>query len=228
MSVILCIETSEKKCSAAIFENNLLLAANEAGNLSHSEKLAGMVDELLQRIHKSPRELSAISISSGPGSYTGLRVGSAFTKGMCYALNIPLITIPTLKLIAYQALMKSNERYDFIATAMDARRDEVYFSYFNTQLNQEIEPVNLILEEDSLGKFFSSQSKILVAGSGAQKLIDITKQSNLIIEESVEQEAKFMGEHSLKKLQAGEIENIAYFEPFYLKNFQIGKTKKLF
>lgn len=228
MAYILALETSSKICSAALFRNEILLyKMEEDGGYSHAEKLAAFIDEVLKKSKISFKELSAVAVSKGPGSYTGLRIGASTAKGICYALQIPLISVPTLQSMAY--LLKKSEAVGnaLICPMIDARRMEVYTAIFNSDLKF----VKQTSAEIITGNFLRTvleKSVIYFCGDGSLKAKKILRgNKNAIFSMSGMPSAEGVGALAFKKYQLSQFEDVAYFEPCYLKDFIAGKPKKL-
>lgn len=222
--LILCIETATTVCSVAVFENERLLAMREINEgFSHAENLHVFVQEVLLEANFRPDQLSAIAVSVGPGSYTGLRIGVSTAKGLAYALDIPVIAIDTLQIIA--AGTKVEQPSAYYVPMIDARRMEVYTAVYDAQL-KEVEKVEaLIVDEQSVQKY-STYASICFSGDGMPKC------KNLLISLSdahtfsnVLPNAKYMGTLALYCYNKQQFEDVAYFEPRYLKEFQAGKKK---
>ncbi|MDX1328521.1 MAG: tRNA (adenosine(37)-N6)-threonylcarbamoyltransferase complex dimerization subunit type 1 TsaB, partial [Arenibacter sp.] len=165
-------------------------------------------------------DLSAIAVSKGPGSYTGLRIGVSAAKGLCFSLDLPLISVATLESLAKQATPNT---YKYIIPVLDARRMEVYSAIFNTQGEQIRETKAEIIEEGHFMEYVE-QGPVLLIGDGAEKCKELLDHPNFTFETALPT-AQQMGELSYKKFKVGDFENVAYFEPYYLKDF-ILKTKK--
>lgn len=223
MALILNLETATKTCSVALSENGNLLAIKEetSEKFSHAEKLNGFIEAVLKTANKTIKDLSAVAVSEGPGSYTGLRIGVSTAKGICYALDIPLIAINSLKCLA--AL--SNFKGGYICPMLDARRMEVYTAVFDEQLQVLEETQALVVEEDSYKKW--AQKPVLFLGPGAEKCQALLSHENFQFDLETTVSAKGMAELSFAKYQAKEFEDVAYFEPSYLKEFIAGTPKKL-
>ncbi len=218
MNIILNIETSADLCSVSIAKNTENIAIKEVLGFSHSEKLAVLIDELLKENALEPKDLSAIAISQGPGSYTGLRIGISLAKGMCYALKIPLIAVNTLKLIALDAKNEIQDAEPEIISLIDARRDEVYLQHFDKHLIPKNKPNNLIVESASFSNL--TNTPIYFTGSGAektQKIIEAKPNHHFL--SHAKPHAKNMPSLSFEKFTNQDFEDTAYFEPFYLKPF---------
>jgi len=220
---ILSIESSGIICSVALHKNEELLDCIESTEPNvHGEKLAVFIDEILKKNSLTPAQLSAIAVSEGPGSYTGLRIGVSVAKGMCYALSIPLISIDTLKSLAY-AMHKTQVEYDVdtvFLPMIDARRMEVYLAGFDANLNKTRKTEPVILEE----QFYTSLDKTksyYIAGSGASKVSFDIEGLKMITKEDVGLSAKHIGALAYAKFRESAFEDVAYFEPVYLKEFAV-------
>lgn len=226
MATILCIESATKVCSVALFQNGVLKAIKEqGGQYSHAENLAVFVDELLKSEAIKPNDLDAIAVSEGPGSYTGLRIGVALAKGMCYSLEIPLIAIPTLKAMAYGAISKANKEDLYYIPMIDARRMEVYRAVYNSKLETIEDTAAEVLETNSFAQLQSSK-KVYCFGDGASKFNELTESDAFLFSPALLPSAQFMGELAQEKWDQKDFVNLAYFEPFYLKEFQTSSPKK--
>lgn len=219
MNIILCLETATTNCSVALAKENELLAVKEVNDIkySHSENLHVFIEEILQENKVLPNQLSAVAVSKGPGSYTGLRIGVSAAKGLCFALSIPLISINTLKNLFFQI-----ENSDGIIIPMlDARRMEVYAAAFDAQKNEIFPTTAKILQEDSFDQFLKNK-KVYFLGSGVNKFKVICKHPNAVFIEGKLPSAAQMAPLAFEKLQKKDFEDVAYFEPFYLKDFMLG------
>lgn len=226
MQYILSIETATKVCSAALFNGSKLIdCIEEDGAYSHSENLAQFIDSLLKRNHINYSELKAIAVTKGPGSYTGLRIGVSLAKGLAYGLNIPLIGIDSLKSLAWRAQNEQNDKNAYYCPMIDARRMEVYSALYNSRLEQ-IENISAnIIEENS----YLEQLKhnvIYFFGDGSEKCKAIIRRENARFLQ-IKSSASNMGALAVEALENTQFEDIAYFEPFYLKQFIANKSKKL-
>ena len=222
--MILNIETATTNCSVSIAQEGLVVAFKEIAelNYSHAEQLHVFIEEVLLEAAVSLSDLKAIAVSKGPGSYTGLRIGVSAAKGLCYALNIPLIAIPTLKSLSLQCQPKAGE---VVLPMLDARRMEVYISAYDHK-GEELHPTEAkILEENSLSEWMASYSKVYFIGSGAQKAFEVHHQSNISVLDTLPS-AKEMAGLSFQKYVAKDFEDVAYFEPYYLKDFMGPIPKK--
>lgn len=226
MALIICLETSALACSVALCEGEALLAYRESeGEWRHSKEITLLIIDCLKEVGKTVQELSAVAISKGPGSYTGLRVGASCGKGLCYALDIPLLAIPTLELVAFP-LLEDLDDNTLIVPLIDARRDEVYYNLYDKQLQEQQETTNLVLNTDSFDHFMPYS--LIFCGDGAGKAIDLINYSKAEFRPSYAS-AKNMCSLANKRMEARKHEDLAYFSPFYLKPPNITKsTKALF
>ncbi|MFY8021847.1 MAG: tRNA (adenosine(37)-N6)-threonylcarbamoyltransferase complex dimerization subunit type 1 TsaB [Bacteroidia bacterium] len=226
MAIILLMETSTEVCSVGLAKDGEIIGIKEnfEGN-KHASQLHVLVDELLNELQLKFNDLQAIAISKGPGSYTGLRVGVSSAKGYCFGLNIPLIAIGTLESLKNQAIKKyQNENTFQIIPMLDARRMEVYCGVWNqdSKILQEIEAK--ILDEKSFASHLN-QSKTVFVGTGIQKFKAICGHQHAMFDESIYCSVKGMAKNAEESYQSGIFEDLAYFEPFYLKDF-VGTTPK--
>lgn len=223
--LILNIETATTVCSVALSLGNSVLASEELdAGYTHAENLHIFIDRVLKKADKTTSDLEAVALSSGPGSYTGLRIGSSTAKGLCFALNIPLITIGTLQLIAASANPGNDVR--FICPMIDAGRMEVYTCIFDRDLNQ-LMPVRAFIIDENSVKEFSDYSPILFLGQGMEKaknLLETLPSSHL--ENGIRPSAKNMVGLTANAFRLQNFTQVHDFEPFYLKNFIAGKPKK--
>ncbi|NVN17857.1 tRNA (adenosine(37)-N6)-threonylcarbamoyltransferase complex dimerization subunit type 1 TsaB [Muricauda sp. HICW] len=224
MATILHLETATTNCSVSIAKDGemLVLKENNAANYSHSEQLHVFIKEALEEASLSFSDLDAVAISKGPGSYTGLRIGVSSAKGLCFSLDIPLISVPTLQSMAHQVDLKSGE---LVIPVLDARRMEVYSCVYNASYKEVRETRAEIIEEASFSEFVSD-SKVYIIGSGAEKIRGVLEHPNFIFNESVVPSAKDMIQIALQKYQSNDFEDVAYFEPYYLKDFVFQQKKK--
>lgn len=223
MARILNLETATTNCSVSISEgiDIVRLKENNAINYSHSEQLHVFIKEALDEASFSFSDLDAIAVSKGPGSYTGLRIGVSAAKGLCFSLDLPLISVPTLQSMASQVLLKED---DVVIPVLDARRMEVYSSVFDADFKEVRETKAEIITEDSFSDYASFQ-KVHIVGSGAEKCQEILRQGNFQFDTSIVPSAKEMATISFGKFRQNAFEDVAYFEPYYLKDF-IMQTKK--
>lgn len=223
---ILCIETATKNCSVSLFEDGHLLSCIEESSSEyiHSEKLALFIDEILTNNKITAKQLSAVAVSSGPGSYTGLRIGVSTAKGICVGAGIPLIAIPNLVQLALAAKIK-DDSFELYIPMLDARRMEVFTAVFQSNL-EVLE--NTYAKEIHEGSFNDLAGKrIAIFGDGAEKCLETLSDLNVKLVK-VNCSARNMGHIALTKLKDQNFEDLAYFEPFYLKDFIAGAPKKVF
>ena len=218
MSYILNIETSTPNCSVSLSHENNLIDCNEidSPNYSHSENLHVFIDDLMKRNKLKFNQLKACAISRGPGSYTGLRIGLSAAKGICFGLDIPLISISSLKVIA-----NAVEFDGLIVSTMDARRDEVYSCIYDSKLNIIEDEKPQIINAKSFLEY-ADNKKVLIIGDGQEKcknLIDINKNFEFN-EDILRPSSKKMGDLAYEKFKKNDFEDLAYFEPKYLKEFK--------
>lgn len=222
MSIILHIETATKVCSVALSENGKLkgLKEIEEDGFAHGEKLTILIQELLQERKISAKDLNAVSVSSGPGSYTGLRIGVSTAKGICYAMQIPLISVDALTALAAIAAKKYDQN---ICAVIDARRMEVY----NLISSKDMKPLKEIsadiITEDSYQDF----EPFVVCGDGADKLQDVWAERNCTFDLGIRSSAVGQVEIAYDKFVNEQFEDLAYWEPFYLKDFIVARKSEL-
>lgn len=221
MPYILNIETATKNCSIAIAKEGKTLLCKEVADLnySHAEKLHVFIEEALQELKITYKDLAAIAVSQGPGSYTGLRIGVSAAKGLCYALDIPLLALDTLEVLAAQVKITEG----LIMPMIDARRMEVFSALFTAKL-EKIRAVEAeIITEES---FLDLEEKVYFIGDGASKCKTVlTKDNFIFVDEIIYPSAKEMSSMSYAKYLKKDFVDVAYFEPYYLKDFMI-TTKK--
>lgn len=224
MSYILNIETATTNCSVSLSKQGetVVLKEDYNSNYSHAERLHVYIDEVLKSSNISKANLDAIAISKGPGSYTGLRIGVSTAKGLCFALDKPLIAVSTLKTLAYQVKIDEG----VIIPMLDARRMEVYSAIYDANYNQVRETQAQILEENAFSNYLD-EGKVYFIGSGVEKAKGLLKHTNAVFIEGKLPSANEMSKHSFEKYKKSDIEDVAYFEPYYLKDFIAIKSKKI-
>ena len=224
MAIILAIETSTKNCSVALFKDSNLLSfmQSDKQEFVHSEQLTNYIQNIVALSKINLKDIDAIALSKGPGSYTGLRIGTSTAKGLCFALEIPLISVSTLQAMAFS--MKQNSSVDLYCPMIDARRDEVFCALYDNQ-NKEIRRVQADIVDASTYTSFLDK-KILFFGNGALKCKEILCHKNAIfVNHDIYPCAKNLGVLSYMKYCSKEFEDTAYFEPYYLKDFILGNKK---
>ena len=232
MSLILCIETGTDICSVGLSRDGELLSLRESGEgRDHARKTAVFVDELLRETGVSPDELDAVAVGKGPGSYTGLRIGVSFAKGMCYGLGIPLVAVGSLEALAEVA----REDYEAgiidvgdwasarLCPMVDARRMEVYAQVFDTSGQVLSEVSAEIVDGSSFGRWRGTGAPFVIFGNGSGKCAGVLPDAVRI---DVSPSARGLVRLAHRALEAGQTEDIAYFEPFYLKDFVVTTSKK--
>jgi tRNA threonylcarbamoyladenosine biosynthesis protein TsaB len=225
MATILNIETSTEVCSVVLAKDGEFLFEKEsAEGLNHSELLTVFIEELFAENNLQMNILDAVAVSKGPGSYTGLRIGVSVAKGLCYALEIPLIAVGTLDALGFFASQSLNRNGTTLEDSLlfcpmiDARRMEVYTTLYNAK-GENIQPVSAeIIDENSFSSFLKDH-KIQFFGNGAAKCKSLLTHPNALFEGPSITSARFMQNLTEKKYNNNEFENVAYFEPFYLKDF---------
>ena len=223
MSLLLTIETTTKNCSVALFDDAKQLALKElvSEGYSHAEQLTIFIEEVLSEVKISINNLNAIALSMGPGSYTGLRIGTSTAKGLCYSLGIPLIAISTLKAMA----LGISKKYDFplYCPMIGARRMEVFAGMYDSE-NNEIREVNAdVVDVNTYAEYLKNE--VLFFGDGALKCADIISNDNANFIECYPS-AKDIRILAFQKYSNNDFEDVAYFEPYYLKDFVASIQKK--
>lgn len=221
MSLILHIETATKQCSVSLANEGQLISCKQLAEegFNHAEKLHVFIEEVIKEAGYSFKDLQAICVSKGPGSYTGLRIGVSAAKGLAYTLNIPLLSINTLEILARAIKIQEGT----IVPMIDARRMEVFTAHFDKQYKMIKETYALVLENDS---FDTVEGLIHFVGDGASKAKEIYTDERFIFHDHiVYPSSKEMVQVAFEKFKANAVEDVAYFEPFYLKEFML-TTKK--
>lgn len=220
---ILYLETSSKNCSVAVSDNEKLLCLCEevSENYKQSESLHTYVEWALEGAGISLKDIEAVSLGKGPGSYTGLRIGAASAKGFCYGLKVPFIAINSLESMIEPFL---GQNYEFIVPLIDARRMEVYTAVYDGSTGKEISATEAkILDETSFLEF--RDKKVVFVGDGAKKAKDILNLPDADFREDIYPSSQYLIKKTLEKIENKEFEDMAYFEPFYLKDFHGVKKK---
>ncbi|HEU5291075.1 MAG TPA: tRNA (adenosine(37)-N6)-threonylcarbamoyltransferase complex dimerization subunit type 1 TsaB [Cyclobacteriaceae bacterium] len=226
MSLIVSLETSAKVCSVAIHDGEKLLATSEIHiEQSHASKLAVLIEEVKNKAGIEFNQLSAVAISSGPGSYTGLRIGTSTAKGLCFSLNIPLISIGSLELLAFQ-MKDQNPLQAYLCPMIDARRMEVYCLITDSKLNV-IHPTEAkVIDEHSFQEYLDNKA-VLFFGDGSDKCKEKLAHKNAHFVSGIYPKASQLGLIAHNKFQKKEFEDLITFEPHYLKEFMIKQPKDL-
>jgi tRNA threonylcarbamoyladenosine biosynthesis protein TsaB len=228
MTLILALETSTSICSVALFHDQRLLGLSELQiEKSHASHSTVLIDQILKNCNKTINDISAIAISGGPGSYTGLRIGASIAKGLCFALNIPLIEVSTLHALAYAHIQITPNAENFLFCPMfDARRMEVYTCIVNNLLQEQFPTSSVVLSPSTFEDYANKQS-IVFFGSGANKFQPlINNYSYFKFVNSLTVSAKSIGILADRKFKNQQFENVAYYEPFYLKEVYITSGTK--
>ena len=215
MTYILNIETATKNCSVALAANGKTIALKEIAteNFSHAEKLHVFLALLLEENQLTFKNIHAIAVSQGPGSYTGLRIGVSAAKGLCYALSIPLIAVDTLELLARQIKIDNG----FIVPMIDARRMEVYTAFFDSNY-QKVQPTAALVIDAST--FENETATMHLIGDGASKFKNVLRADKFVYHDAVVySSANEISELAFEKYKKSDFVDVAYFEPFYLKDF---------
>ena len=223
MAIILNIETATKNCSVSLAKKGEVIAIKELnnGNYSHAEVLHPFIVAILKEVNLTSKEIDAVAVSKGPGSYTGLRIGVSAAKGLCFAFDKPLISIETLRSLAQAISVEEG----FIVPLLDARRMEVYAAVFDKNIEQVRSTQAEIIDENSFGKYLETD-KVFFLGDGAHKCKQLITHKNAFFIDDKFPSAKEMALLSYQKYKISDLEDVAYFEPFYLKDFVAIPEKK--
>ena len=225
MALILNIETATKNCSVSLAKDGIILAMEELnnGNYSHAEKLHPFIQNIINKTNISLQDIDAVAVSKGPGSYTGLRIGVSAAKGLCFANDTPLISIDTLQSLASTLVIEENN--SLIVPMLDARRMEVYASVYDNEYKQIRDIKAEIIDENSFQEYLSD-TKVYFLGDGAEKCKTMITHENAVFIDNKFPSSKEMAILSYNKHKKNDIEDVAYFEPFYLKDFVATVQKK--
>lgn len=228
MAVILNIDTSTDHCSVALTAEGMVLAhQEEGGGRNHAALLSDYIKYCLDFARDKGLELEAIAVSTGPGSYTGLRIGLSEAKGLAYALDIPLIGIDTLRIMTCQAMFtKELDGNEIFVPMIDARRMEIYTAAFDFALEPIMQQQALILDENSFSEIIADYPKVLMFGNGSDKARDVIKADNVTFLNDIHPLAIDMIALAEKAYSRREFIDIAYSVPNYIKDFQATKPKK--
>ena len=229
MSCILNIETSTNVCSVAVSNDaECIFNKEDYSGPHHNEQLGRYVDEALSFIDSHSLKLDAVAVSCGPGSYTGLRIGTSMAKGICYGRDVKLIAIPTLELLAVPVLLKeqAEEENALLVPMLDARRMEVYAQVFNRSLH-EVRPIKADVVTVDTYKEYLEKGPVYFFGNGAAKCMEEINNPNAHLIKDVVPLAKYMFPLAEKRIAQEKFEDVAYFVPFYLKDFVAKMPKKL-
>lgn len=229
MACILNIETSTNVCSVAVSENGACIfeqADRNGGN--HAEKLGTFVDEALSFADSHAIPVDAVAVSSGPGSYTGLRIGTSMAKGICYGSDIKLIAVPTLEVMSVPVLLHHEEIEDdaLIVPMIDARRMEVYSQIFTRALKT-VRDIQADVVDENTYKAYLDEHPVYFFGNGAEKCMEVINHPNAHLIKGIEPLAKNMLPLAEKRFVTEQFEDVAYFVPMYLKDFVAKQAKPL-
>lgn len=229
--MIICLETSTDLCSAALCDRNGVVAVREgSGNKSHASQLTVFTGELLSEAGISAASLEAVAVSKGPGSYTGLRIGVSTAKGIAYAASIPLIGVETTLSMLYGISNDTRKKYDLGSSSLfvpmlDARRMEVYYTIYDGNGNKVKETSAGVIDVNSFGDI-PENVRMLFFGDGAEKCREVIKRKNSVFDADFRISAGYMQAPAYKSFEEHRFEDVAYFEPFYLKDFITSRPKK--
>jgi len=223
MTLILGIETATKNCSVALLKDGIVIAEKEriSDGYAHAEQLTLFIQDVIDSANVTLDKVEAVALSMGPGSFTGLRIGTSTAKGLCYALDIPLIAISTLKAMAFA--MAKNESSGFYCPMIDARRMEVFSALYDSN-NKQVRGVQAdVVDENTYAEFL--ENEIIFFGDGSLKCQEIINHKNAKFVKGIHPSAINLGILAKAKFENKDFEDVAYFEPYYLKDFLAG-TKK--
>lgn len=232
MALILCIETGTDICSVGIAKDGELLSLRESDEgRDHARKVGVFVDELLRETGIAPDELDAVAVGKGPGSYTGLRIGVSFAKGLCYGLQLPLLAVGSLDVLTevaredYEAGIIRVDGWDraLLCPMVDARRMEVYAQVFDSEGRPQSEVSAEVVGPESFARFRAEGRPFVIFGNGARKCVEALPDAILV---DVTPSARGLARLAQQAFDEGRKEDVAYFEPFYLKDFVVTTSKK--
>ena len=228
MACILHIETSTQVCSVAVSEDShVIFQLEDHSGPNHAERLGSMVDEALSFTDNHAIPFDAVAVSCGPGSYTGLRIGVSMAKGICYGRNLKLIAVPTLELMCVPVLLREMvEENALLCPMIDARRMEVYAGLYDRSLKPVREVSADVVTEETYRQYLDERP-VYFFGNGAAKCMETINHPNAHLIEGIEPLAKWMQPLAERRLLNGQTEDVAYFEPFYLKDYVAKMPKKL-
>ncbi len=231
--MIICLETSTSVCSAALCNREGIIAVRENNeNKSHASQLTLFIEDLLNETGIAVKQLEAVAVSKGPGSYTGLRIGVSTAKGMAYGAGLPLVSVETTLSMFYGITdnIRTNYGVDkstLLVPMLDARRMEVYYSIYTAD-GIPVKKISAEIISENTFSEIPDSIKILIFGDGALKCRDVIKRKNILFAEEFRISAGFMYKPAYEAIAAGRFEDVAYFEPFYLKDFIVSTPKKTF
>ncbi|MFA9392853.1 MAG: tRNA (adenosine(37)-N6)-threonylcarbamoyltransferase complex dimerization subunit type 1 TsaB [Prolixibacteraceae bacterium] len=234
-STILCIETSTEICSVVLAKGGEVVdRLEDANGMNHSRLLTQFIDELLNRNDLKAADLAAVAVSEGPGSYTGLRIGVSAAKGICFAVNKPLIAISPLHSMADAVIRNQKELNlklevtDLLVPMIDARRMEVYRAIYSSK-GELLENTDAVIVDETTFSALLELGRVLFFGNGAEKLKPVIQHPNALFIDGIVTSASHMASIANLMFENEQFVDVAYFEPFYLKDFiAIKSTKKMF
>jgi len=225
--ILLNIESSTDICSVCLSRGEQILALKESTDrYAHASVITIFIQEVTEEAQLSLNQVDAIVISQGPGSYTALRIGTATAKGICYALNKPLIAIDTLQALAWASQQQVSDKQALYFPMIDARRMEVYTAGFNIDNGKEVETHALIVDESSFQQYIKDNIRIILGGNGAEKCKAVLQHPNFLFQD-IRCSATYLVPLALSKYEKNDWENLAYFAPQYFKSPNITKPKKI-
>lgn len=220
--LILSIETATGICSVCLSFGEDVVAYKESREKNaHSQMLSVLIEQLFQNSEYSIKDLDAVAVSKGPGSYTGLRIGVSSAKGIAYGLDIPLISVETLQILAYSSSLKYGGKY--YMPMIDARRMEVYTAIYDSEM-KEVKSISADIIEEDLYKDILQGKEIVLSGDGAEKCQKVLNDSRYVYDLETALSAKYMVHFAVEKYNNNQLEDVAYFEPYYLKEFIAQKS----
>ncbi|MDX5325754.1 MAG: tRNA (adenosine(37)-N6)-threonylcarbamoyltransferase complex dimerization subunit type 1 TsaB [Bacteroidota bacterium] len=225
---LLCIETATRNCSVALVldRTSVMVREESSDQYIHAEKLHPFIHDLLNQADLHVKDLNAVMVSKGPGSYTGLRIGVSAAKGLCYPYSIPLLSMNTNQVLAMGAISEGGASDGRIISLIDARRMEVYAGVFGLD-GEQLEDIRSEIVDVETFRSYLEEGPVHFVGDGVEKCLPFLQHRNARFPGIEYPSALWMKDLALRKLESGEVEDLAYFEPFYLKDFQAGKPKKL-
>jgi tRNA threonylcarbamoyladenosine biosynthesis protein TsaB len=227
--MILSIETATNVCSVALSQPSGALMADITLRQErvHSQLLTVLIEDVFRYVERPMAELTAVAVSAGPGSYTGLRIGASVAKGLCFSLEIPLVAVNTLAIMAGGLATHHHfTENTLLCPMLDARRMEVYTAVYDPHLEEVQPPTPLVVEDRSFFEPWLEKGRMIFFGDGAAKCRELLDGKHTLWQKNVFPEARTLGQLAAQRLAAGQVEDLAYFEPFYLKTFRAGLPKK--
>ncbi len=228
MALILSLETSSKECSVALHKNGELLDARLiAEDQAHASKLAVLITEVFKNTGTPMRELKAVTVSAGPGSYTGLRIGTSTAKGICFSLDIPLIAVPTLDLLVFQFLQTNKDCQGLFCPMIDAKRMEVYCQVVDNGLKVVLPVAPKVIEQTAFAELLATQ-KMFFFGDGSLKCKPVINSVNAIFIDGIKPNASSLGLLAASRYAGQKFEDLVNFTPLYVKDFIAKKANPVF